>query len=113
MAVKTTGAEFKRFYSDAEFWPEGTWHDDTILKVDGVEWDSMTDYSAIPDASTVTIVCGVVIDSPLAGSDMIKLGTYFKKWHKTQSTVSMLIECDLSNLDAVKAAIKAAGGRVV
>lgn len=33
MTVKTTGAEFKRFYNDTAFWPEGAWHEDEEIEV--------------------------------------------------------------------------------
>jgi len=29
--IKTTGAEFKRFYSDATTWPDDVWHDDECV----------------------------------------------------------------------------------
>lgn len=39
--------------------------------------------------------------------------TYFKRWKKKQATVSVIVECDVSKRDAVIAAIKAAGGKVI
>jgi hypothetical protein len=38
MATRTTGAEFKRFYKDRAFWPDGgIWHDDETVTVNGEE----------------------------------------------------------------------------
>ena len=39
MTVKTTGAEFKRFYADSEFWPEGASHEGEEILADGEEAD--------------------------------------------------------------------------
>ena len=39
MTVKTTGAEFKRFYADSEFWPEGASHEEEEILADGEEAD--------------------------------------------------------------------------
>lgn len=113
MTVKTTGAEFKRFYADPAFWPEGgdTYHDDALIGVNGVDHDDGFDPGAIPDDAIVTIEGGVVFDA--VGGGEPSLETYFRRWKKTQTTASFLVECDLSVVDAIKAAVKAAGGRVV
>ena len=39
MTVKTTGAEFKRFYADSKFWPEGAWYEEEEILADGEEAD--------------------------------------------------------------------------
>lgn len=115
MATKTTGAEFKRFYNDKKFWPDddgGTYHDDAVLKVDGEIQEDGIDTDTLADTAAVTIEGGFVCGPSLNGREP-SLETYFKRWLKTQTTASFLVECDAKVIDAVKAAIRAAGGRVI
>lgn len=114
MATKTTGAEFKRFYNDKKFWPDDgdTYHDDAVLTVDGKVQVDGVDADTLADAAVVTIEGGFVCGPALMGEEP-SLEAYFKRWLKTQTTASFLVECDASMLDAVKAAILAAGGRVI
>lgn len=113
MVTKTTGVEFKRFYSDKECWPDsGTcWHEDEIVTVDGGVAGDETDYAEIADEAKVTIEGGIVF-GPEWDENEPSFETYFKRWRKKQGTASFLVECDIANLEAVKAAVKAAGGRV-
>ena len=114
MPTKTTGAEFKRFYNDDSFWPQddgNTWHEDETITVNGVEQTDGVDTDTLPDDAVVTIADGIVFGPKWDGNEP-SFETYFKRWRKQQSTVSFLVECDASKLDALKAAIKAAGGRV-
>ena len=111
MTVKTTGAEFKRFYGDKTIWGDNAgeiWHDDAEVTVNGNVQEDLDDDS-IPDDASITISGGVVFGVDGEPS----LETFFKRWKKVQTTTSFVVECDTSKLDAVKAAIKAAGGRVI
>mgnify|MGYP006272807495 CR=1 FL=1 len=36
--MMTTGAEFKAFYTDPEWWPQGAYHDDVVLNIDGIAY---------------------------------------------------------------------------
>lgn len=122
--VKISGREFKRFYNDPVFWaPEGeTWHDDTLIRVNGSDLPEHEDPSAVPDDSVVEIVCGWVYGVPhkaLSEKNMgapvteeMDLCDYFQLWHKHQTTVTMVVECGRSQVDAVIAAVLAAGGQV-
>lgn len=115
MAAKTSGAEIKRFYNDPEFWPEDdgdTYHDDEVITVDGKPMDAGHGIEGIPDSAVVTIAGGMVFSKKWDG-DEPSFETYFKRWKKKQATVSVIVECDVSKRDAVIAAIKAAGGKVI
>jgi hypothetical protein len=114
MTTKTTGAEIKRFYADPAFWPEDggdTYHDDEEVRVDGVPLDPDKGIAEIPDTAVVTIAGGIVFSPKWDGNEP-SFETYFKRWRKAQSTVSIIVECDVSKRDAVVAAIRAAGGKV-
>lgn len=122
MATKTTGAEFKRFYTDPKYWPsessqssaaDNIWHEDATIIVNGEEIGPTTDLMTMPDAADVRIEGGIVLGSRWQNDDEPSFETYFKRWRKEQSTKSFLVECDESKLEAVLAAVKAAGGKVV
>lgn len=109
MPVKTTGAEFKRFYDDPEFWPDGVYHEDDLTTADGEEVD---DYTAIADTAVVVIRDGSV-SNPMLGGEVPSFEAYFKRWRKKQTSDTLIVECDKTKVDAVRAAIKAAGGKVL
>ena len=112
MATKTTGAEFKRFYDDKAFWPDdGTYHEDEKITVDGV---ANSDWNAedIADAAQLTLRGGIVLGPKLTGKEP-SFEAYFKRWKKLQNTASFAVECSNESKDAVIAAIKAAGGKVI
>ena len=115
MTVKTTGIEIKRFYSDKDFWPDDngdTYHDSEEIFVDGTSLDIEKSIFDIPDGAVVRIRGGIVF-GPKWNSNEPTFEAYFKQWKKRQTTTTLVIECDVTAADAVVAAIKAAGGKVV
>ena len=112
MATKTTGAEFKRFYDDKAFWPDdGTYHEDETVFVDGAhveDWDAEN----MADTAQLTLSGGIVFGPKLTGKEP-SFEAYFKRWKKLQNTASFAVECSNESKDAVIAAIKAAGGKVI
>lgn len=108
MATKTTGAEFNRFYTDQKYWNAGVWHEDVVVLVNG---NTHEDLTAVPNTADVRISGGIVLGDQWDG-DEPSFENYFKRWRKAQTLKTLVVECDESNLDAVIAAIKAAGGRV-
>lgn len=111
MAIKTTGAEFWRFYNDEKALPEGAWHEDTVVKVDG---EVVEDYTRelLADSALVVIDGGVIYMDEL-GDRSVAFESHFRKWRKAQDTVALDVECPTSVLEAVKTAIKSAGGKVI
>lgn len=110
MTVKTTGAEFKSFYSDPFYWPEDAYHEDAEIMVDGVE-DDGGDLSLIADISQVTITGGAVLNVTCQG-DSPSLEVYFKRWRKEQNTDTFIVTCDKEKTEAIKSAIASNGGKV-
>ena len=106
--IKTNGAEFKRFYNDETAWPDGAWHEDEMLLVNGDEWAQ--GITEIPDDAIVNLSGGAVFGLPSNAEPSMEL--HFKNWRRRQTTTTILVECDLTKVDDVKAAVKAAGGRV-
>lgn len=113
MSTKTNGATFKRFYSDSVYWPQdegNTYHDDEVVLVNGAEFEG--DYSEVPDDAKISIEGGIVFGPQWDGNEPSFEG-FFKRWLKLQTTISIVIECDISKRDEVVAAAKAAGGKVL
>ncbi len=112
MTAKTTGAEFKRFYNDPELWPTDTYCEDEVVTVDGATVPEYEfDYTTVQDAAIVTVAGGIVQGPQFDGNEP-SFEAYFKRWKKKQTTATLIVECQLDKVDAVKAAIKAAGGKV-
>lgn len=119
MATKTSGAELKTFYNDDDYWlktPGSTsddiWHEDVVLMVNGVE--QAEDFSItddLKDEDQVTIVDGVIF-SNLEGFNDRSFESFFKAWRKKQNTVYLSVTVPKDKLEAVRAAIKAAGGSI-
>lgn len=124
MAVKCTGAEFLRFYNDKAWWfsregktaqsdDENTVWEDACVLVNGeqiAEYEFDFDKDLKP-TDTVSVSGGVVFGK-VVGAKEPSVEAYLKRWLKAQSTTSILIDCPKEKLDAILAAIKAAGGKV-
>lgn len=111
MAIKTTGAEWKKFYTDPDFWPDGTWHDDEEITVNGDVADADDNLEMIDDSAAVTVAGGVVFIHE-GDDDGPTLEAYFKRWRKKQTTVFLSVEVSKDKVDAVAAAIAHAGGKL-
>jgi len=114
LATTVSGLEFKRFYADPAFWPEGTWHDDTVLVVDGRTLPDDDDPAGVADTATVELCSGFVCEIPagLGVGDDMALADYFLLWRKQQTTVTLVVECLREKVDSIKAVVVEAGGEV-
>lgn len=113
MAILTNGAEFKRFYNDDSVWTDGIWHEDELITIDGVDREDGEDLNAIPDTAKVRIEGGIICGPQWPSHEGPSFEGHFKAWRKKQTMRTILVECDESKLDALKAAIRAAGGKVL
>jgi hypothetical protein len=111
MATKTTGAEWKRFYNDNAFWPEGHWHDDEILTVNGEEPPEDFDLGEVADTAAMTILAGSVFNE--SADSYASLEGHFKKWRKLQTVASVVVEIHKGKLDELKALVKTIGGKAL
>lgn len=112
MAMKTTGAELKAFYADKQFWPDDStvWQDDMEEIVNGVDVTGEFDADKALDADQITID-GYVLTRSGAGD--CSFDTYFKRWRKIQDTGYFAVSAPKDKMDAIKAAVKAAGGKIL
>lgn len=111
MTTKATGAEWTAFYASKDAWPDGAWHEDQIITVDGVEVDnSEFDESKLSPTAKLTVSGGIVFLNADA-TDGPSLEAHFKSWRKKQNTVFMMVEASRADAKKVQAAITAAGGK--
>lgn len=110
--VTTTGAVWNSFYSDKAAWPEGVYHDDTLLAINGKE-DPDGVLETLPLDAFVEIRCGYVIFPDGSDAD---LGEHFTKWQIEQSGLGVTLgsfRVPKDKFDAVRQAIVAAGGELI
>ena len=110
--VKTTGFEFKKFYDDKIMWPEGSYHEDEIITIDGKESDYETDLSKVNDSSKITISGGIVFLNE-DDTDGPSLESYFKLWKRKQVNTTILIDAPNEKLDEIIASIVSFGGKII
>jgi hypothetical protein len=113
MTIKTTGAEFIKFYSDDSAWPgeKGeVYHEDEKVLVNG---DPVEDFDSIPADAVVSIAGGFLVGPDWKHGEGPSFETYFKRWRKKQSTTSFVVECGVDKRDTVMSAVRQAGGRVI
>lgn len=112
MAVKCTGAEYKAFISSD--WGDGVYMDDYAIAINGEKYDQLeggledAEENLQPGDKVVIMEGGIYQDSGYVRS----LESHFKLWRKKQATAFLAVECPNDKLEAVKAAIVAAGGKV-
>ena len=110
--IKTTGAVWNLFYADKTAWPEGAYHDDTLLAINGKE-EPDGKLEKLPLDATVEIRSGYVIFPDSKDTD---LGVHFMKWLEEQSGLGVTLgsfRAPKDKLQAVRLAILAAGGELI
>lgn len=111
MSVKTTGAEFKKFYADPKYWGAEQWHDDEAMSVNGVPCDDGIDPDKLADDAVVSFEGGIVfMDQSTRPVEGPSFEAYFKRWKKEQTMTSVVVELPIDQLEHFKALIKASKG---
>lgn len=111
MSITTTGAELKSFLADTAFWPDGAYYDDVAFTLNGVLLeDGAMDEGVLAASDKISIEGGWVY--ALADGSDRDFEAHFEAWRQRHSTRTLLVQVDASKLDAVLAAIVAAGGSV-
>lgn len=114
MSVKTTGAEWNRYYQDKQAWPDGSFYEDQVLKVNGelLADDYFFDGDGLFDDSVkIKIISGFVFAG--YGEKEVSLVEHFKQWRKSQATSVIVVECPKDKVEQVEAAVKKVGGKVI
>ena len=115
MTIKTTGKEMSDFYKDKSWWPEGVWHEDEEVEIDGfIVEEGSEDLGNICDTAQVKITGGCVTqDTKGTYKDLGSFEGYFKKWRAQQKNTTFSVTCPKDKLKSVEAAIKMAGGKII
>jgi hypothetical protein len=111
MTVKTNDAEWKAFYNDAAAWPDGTWHEDEEITVDGEPVYGDVDFGSVSDECAMTVKGGVVYLS--IDQEGPTLETYFRRWKEKQTTATILVKLPKDKLGDFGAALAAFGAKIV
>jgi hypothetical protein len=112
MSVKATGAEIKAFMGDDNFWSQKgeSWAEEVEFEVNGsVSYD--LSLHTLNDNDQIKLVDGYVVMEQ--EEEPVSLATFFRRWRKTQTTAYLSVEVPKDKADIIKAAIKAAGGKVI
>ena len=118
MKRKLTGAEFKRFYDDPIVWgvedsrtrSDATYVDDLLITIDGIETEDF-EPERISDGAEVEILSGYLVHPQKGVPEDFAAAAVW--WKRRSSMVLVVAEIDRSKLDALLAAIKGAGGKVL
>lgn len=86
--MKMTGSEWNAFYNDPNVWRIHVWHDDLVIKVDGVEKD---DDFVIDPKATVTIESGVMYFD-VDQNNWISIKQAIKNWRKGLKFKTVVVE---------------------
>ena len=111
--VVTTGVLWKLFYTDKDSWPDGAYHDDTRLKINGEDQDPDIEYEDVADDAAIEILCGYVMLPDGSDRDLQK---HFKKWLDKFNGNEVVIgsfRAPKSKLESVRKAIIDAGGELL
>lgn len=110
--VRTTGAIWNLFCADKAAWPEGAYHDDTLVAINGKESPDI-DLETPPLDATIEIRSGYIVLPD--GSD-VDLCEHFEKWRSDKAGQGVAMgsfRVSKANLAAVQQAILAAGGELI
>lgn len=112
MGAKTTGAEWNAFYQDAEFWPEGRWHEEEEVTLNGHPVGEDFAFEAAMDTDVLVVSGGVVFDEDVVG-DLCSLEALFKRWKKKQSTVRIVMEVPKEKEQEFRESMKSGGWKIL
>lgn len=81
MTVAVSGAQWRAFLHDEEFWPKEAYYDDCLLSLNGVVMEDGVAISEVKDNDRIEIEGGMVFtDLPGSNQDWIDLEDYLNRW---------------------------------
>ncbi len=116
VGVTMSGAEFRAFYNDGAVWPEGAYHDDAIVRVDGKVFIGDEAKNG-GDASSLSPACVVHIDqgwifNPQSG-ETEDLCDVASKWLTAQKNDHFVVSLPKGQREALAALVATLGGVLV
>lgn len=112
MTVSMTGQQWKAFYADEAYWPEGRYHDDEIILLNGTPGRAPVEaHLDIKDTDQITVAYGDVMSKGnVYFADLVE---YAKEWLDKVTKTQILVQCPDDKVSAVVQAILDAGGEVM
>lgn len=104
--MKCTGKQWKEFYLNEELWPDGVWHEDESVTINGQVVGDEFNLEAVADTDVVNVSGGIVLG--INEGKEPSLETYLKRWLKMQSTISIVFDIPKEKEKIVRDAVKAA-----
>ena len=108
--VTTNGKTWNAYYADKTAWPEGAYHDDCEISVTENGVEIFAELGIVPNEACMVIRGGVVISADCDSQDLCK---HFSTWLEKQTFAFGVFKVPKDRLEAVAAAIVAAGGSVL
>lgn len=109
-AVKMTGADLKRFYNDDALWVDGMFQEDAEIHINGKQASDTLDADKVDNAAAVEIRGGDVMSGE--GDYVCSLPELAQRWFDAQTHTIVTVKIEKSKLEALRAAVKAAGGEI-
>jgi len=110
--IKTNGIEWKAFMNDETHWGECCVEEE-VITVNGKEVDPYAfDAETLADTDKITVDGGYVTDQAKGATGEWALPVFFGKWREAQTTVYLAVEVHKDRANAVRDAIKSAGGKI-
>lgn len=98
MAVTLTAEQWQAFYADNNFWPEGRYHDDHIILLNGERSDIPTaEPESMKPADQVTVEYGSVMNrGAVYFTDLVD---YTQEWLDKQTKTQLVLQVPNEKLD--------------
>jgi len=107
--LRTSGAEWKAFCASL---PEGWWHEDDTITVDGKPDDGEMDLDNVPDDAVMTI-SGGILHLDQEGKSGKSLEQTIRFWRKRSDVTRIVVEVSKAQENDVREAVEKAGGKCI
>jgi len=109
--TKKEWLDFNNDESDSDAWIN-CYIDDVAMSVDGTEIEEESEeFQNLPLSAEIT-VSGYIINC-YTGETVRSLDAQLKRWRKAQKYITFVVDIDRDKAEALKAAIVAAGGKII
>lgn len=107
-----SGAQYKAFMNDQNFWPEDLTVDDVLLVIDGVNYgeDRDLELDMIADSASIVIESGEVLRD---GTRIHNLDDYFYSWEQELDSEILVIRIPKSATQEIRSKLMSMGVEIL